>query len=196
MTTIAGPGATAYAGLMDRPVFTLTVATSADALISPATDVSTATWASAEEQALFFADIDAADWSIMGRNTHEAADKPDRHRIVFSSRVTGWQRPTQVWLDPKGATPAELAQVVASVRPLTRGLILGGTRVHDWFLAHGAIDTVHLTIEPVRFGQGVPVFGGQSEDTPLQVFRNRGFEVVEERSLNASGTSFHVLKPS
>lgn len=181
---------------MSRPRYTLTVATSADALISPTTDTSTAAWASAEEQALFFADIAAADWCIMGRHTHQAADKPDRHRIVFSSTIAGWQRPTQLWLDPAEAAPADLAVRVASVRALQSGLILGGMRVHDWFLEASAIDRVHLTVEPLTFGEGIPVFSGQTERVPLEVFLARGFQVVEERALNAGGTRFYVLTPA
>ena len=181
---------------MTAPHFTLTVATSADALISPTTDTSTADWASAEEQELFFADIAAADWCIMGRHTHLAADKPDRHRIIFSTTVSGWQRPTQLWLDPAGLVPSDLVTRVEEVRPLSKGLILGGMAVHDWFLAARAIDRVHLTIEPVRFGTGIPVFKDQAERDPLEVFTARGFQLGEDRMLNAAGTRFCVLHPT
>ena len=180
---------------MTRPHFTLTVATSSDALISPSTDTPTEAWASAEEQDLFFRDIAVADWCIMGRNTHEAADKPDRHRIIFSTSRRGWQRPTQLWLDPEGLRPADLAEKVAGVRPLRRGLILGGMRVHDWFLAARAIDRVHLTVEPIAFGTGVPVFAHQIERDPLDLFRSRGFRVVSEQSLNAGGTRYFEMVP-
>ncbi len=178
---------------MTRPTFTLTVATSRDALISPTTDTPTEDWASAEEQALFFRDVEAADWAIMGRHTHEAADKPERRRIVFSSAVTGWQRATQLWLDPAGLEPEALAQAVEEVRPLRRGLILGGTRVHDWFLARNAIDRVHLTVEPVRFGTGLPISTDQQKQDPLEVFRARGFELADQRDLNAEGTRYYEL---
>lgn len=180
---------------MIRPHFTLTVATSTDALISPSTETSTADWASAEEQDLFFADIAAADWCIMGRHTHQAADRPDRRRIIFSTTKTGWQRPTQIWLDPAGLTPAELVVQVADIRPLRKGLILGGMRVHDWFLAASSIDLINLTIEPVTFGSGVPVFSGQQERDPLDVFLSRGFAVTEERDLNTAGTRYYQLSP-
>lgn len=178
---------------MTRPEFTLTVATSLDALISPTTDTPTETWASAEEQALFFRDVEAADWAIMGRHTHEAADKPERRRIVFSGSVHGWRRPTQLWLDPAGSTPDVLAKAVEHVRPLRRGLILGGTRVHDWFLAQNAIHRVNLTVEPVRFGSGLPVFTDQRTRDPLGVFVSRGFELAAERVLNERGTRYYEL---
>ncbi len=180
---------------MTRPHFTLTVATSTDALISPSTSTPTQDWASAEEQELFFRDIAAADWCIMGRHTHEAADRPDRHRIIFSASVAGWQRPTQLWLDPAGRTPTELADAVRAVRPLKNGLILGGARVHDWFLAARAIDRVHLTVEPVGFGIGVPVFSDQRETDTLELFRARGFRVTSEEALNKAGTRYFELQP-
>lgn len=175
--------------------FTLTVATSADGYIARSTTEPPQAWASEEEQALFFEDVEAADWAIMGRHTHEAADKPHRRRIVFSSRVSGWQRPTQLWLDPAGLSAADLPRLVGDVHPLRRGLILGGTRVHDWFLAQGAIDRVHLTIEPVHFGAGLPCFSDSAGEAPVDLFRARGFVVEEERPLNDAGTLYLVLKP-
>ncbi len=178
---------------MTSPCFTLTVATSADGLISPTTDTPTHSWVSAEEQELFFADVEAADWAIMGRHTHEAADKPDRRRIVFSTSRSGWQRPTQLWFDPTGASPQDLADQVRDVRPLRQGLILGGTRVHDWFLAHRAIHRVNLTVEPVRFETGLPVFTGQQQTDPVGIFLDLGFRLSADRRLNEAGTHYYEL---
>ncbi len=173
--------------------FTLTVATSADGYISRSTDEPPQAWASAEEQALFFRDVEAADWAIMGRNTHEAADKPNRRRIIFSTSKQGWHRETQLWLNPEILTPNDLETQVHERHPLARGLILGGTRVHDWFLQHGAIDRVHLTVEPVVFEQGLPIFSGQVLRDPVQVFTDAGFRVYQDRSLNDAGTRYFEL---
>lgn len=180
-----------------RPRFTLTVATSRDGFIARAIDDSPAAWVSAEEQALFFADVEAADWAIMGRHTHLAADRPDRHRIIFSaSAAPGWHRPTQLWLDPEGMSPDDLADKVRAVRPLGEGLILGGTRVHDWFLAARAIDRIHLTVEPVGFGAGLPMFSDQGSRDPEAVLSARGFSKIQERPLNDSGTLYSVWVPA
>lgn len=174
------------------PHFTLAVVTSADGFIARAPDDAPQNWASAEEQVLFFRDVEAADWAIMGRHTHEAADRPDRRRIVFSRQIAGWRRPTQLWLDPAKTDPAGLARAVADVRTLAHGLILGGTTVHDWFHAHAAIHRVHLTVEPVRFGSGLPVFTGQGNDGPEQAFAARGYRKLSEETLNAAGTRYSV----
>ncbi len=176
--------------------FTLTVATSVDGFISRSTDEPPQAWASAEEQTLFFRDVEEADWAIMGRNTHEAADRPDRRRVVFSSQIAGWKRPTQLWLNPGTVAPYDLADLVGQVHPLTKGLILGGTGVHDWFLAQNAIDQVNLTVEPVVFETGLPIFTNQQSTDPVKVFTNRGFEILSEEQLNSAGTRYLVLQRS
>ena len=183
---------------MTRPTFTLTVCASADGFIARHPGDNPASWASPEEQALFFADVEAADWAVMGRHTHKVADRPDRRRIVFSASggAGEWRRPAQLWLDPAGRTPADLPGFVETVRPLRGGLILGGTRVHDWFLAHRAIDRVHLTVEPVTFGDGLPVFSNQPPGQgPVDVFRAAGFAPASESVLNSAGTRHVILEP-
>ena len=178
---------------MTAPVFTLAVVTSADGFIARRPDEPPQAWASPEEQAVFFADVDAADWAVMGRRTHAAADRPDRRRIVFSgSGGAGvWRRPAQLWIDPARLVPGDLPGLVGHLHPLRAGLILGGTRVHDWFLAHGAIDRIHLTVEPVRFGAGLPLFSDAAGPAP-EVLTLKGFARRSARSLNAGGTVHEV----
>jgi len=173
--------------------FTLTVAASRDGFISRSTDEPPQDWALREEQELFYRDVEAADWTIMGRNTHDAADKSYRRRIIFSSKISGWKRTTQIWLDPASLIAQDLALAVADVHPLERGLILGGTRVHDWFLAQRAIHIVHLTIEPVSFGNGVAIFSDQSSADPCKTFTSNGFKIDSDELLNSEGTRYLKL---
>jgi len=177
------------------PHFTLTVVTSSDGFIARTPKDAPQAWASAEEQALFFRDVEAADWAVMGKNTHLAADKPQRRRIIFSTKTKGWQRPTQLWCDPAHQTPLDLSTQVSPIYPLQNGLILGGTRVHDWFLAQGAIHKIHLTVEPLSFLKGLPIFSGQIGSDPLKIFTDRGFRVVSKATLNATGTLYFELTP-
>lgn len=182
---------------MSRPRFTLTVVTSRDGFIARRSGETPARWASAEEQALFLADVAAADWGVMGRATHLVADRPDRRRIVFSTGAGEgiWKRPTQLWVDPRRLAPADLASRVAAVAPLQAGVILGGTAVHDWFLAHDAIDRVHLTVEPLEFGAGLPLFGAH-RGCAEAVLRRLGYRCVQAQLLNAGGTRHTVWLPA
>ncbi|MEM8633130.1 MAG: hypothetical protein AAGF74_18050 [Pseudomonadota bacterium] len=179
-----------------EPRFALAVVSSEDGFIARATDDAPQNWASAEEQTIFFQHVEAADWAIMGRNTHEAADKPYRHRIILSRRTSGWQRPTQLWIDPSRLSPGDLPSRVEGVRPLGAGLILGGTTVHDWFLRHAAIDVIYLTIEPVTFGAGLPIFTGQTGNDPEAIVKAAGFSKSDERVLNDAGTLYQTWRPA
>ena len=83
-----------------------------------------------------------------------------------------------------------------AVHPIERCGILGGTRVHDWFLARGRIDAVELSVEPLDFETGLPIFTDQGEADPVRVFERRGFAVLDEFSLNAGGTRHYRLAPA
>lgn len=175
---------------MMQTTFTLLVVATQDGYIAREPGHTPTDWASPEEQDLFFAAVDAADWSVMGRGTHEVADRPNRRRIVFSGQVTApeWRRATQLWLDPNGLKPQDFAPLVDAVHPLRHGLILGGTPVHDWFLRRGAIDAIELTVEPLMFGGGLPIFTDHADMPPEQALAAAGFVPVDERVLNAQGT--------
>ena len=170
--------------------FTLAVVTSCNGYIARTQHDTPQSWASSEEQVLFFQDVEAADWAIMGRNTHAAADKPNRRRIVFSTRQHGWIRPNQLWINPSSHKPSDLPGLVSHVYPLRHGLILGGTWVHDWFLWHHAIDRVHLSIEPIDFDNGLSIFSHQTSHDPVEVFLQAGFKLSAEHRLNEIGTRY------
>jgi dihydrofolate reductase len=180
---------------MPEPRFTLALVTSADGFIARTPGEPPQAWGSAEEQDLFFAEVAAAEWSIMGRHTHEAADRPERRRIILSTGAGGWRRPTQLWLNPEKLGPSDLAARAGAVHPMRNALILGGTRVHDWFHAAGAIDIVKLTVEPISFGAGLPVFSGQAAADPVQVFQAAGYRAITDEPLNAGGTRLVTLRP-
>ncbi len=171
------------------PIFTLVAVCTEDGFIASHEGHTPADWASAEEQAVFLAEVEAADWSIMGRGTHEAADRPDRRRIVLSTAplAPDWRGPTQLWVDPAPIGPDGLAPLVEHVRPMRNALILGGTQVYDWFHAAGRIDRVLLTIEPVAFGVGLPLFTGQKGPAD-RTLEKLGYRLDSTRPLNARGT--------
>jgi dihydrofolate reductase len=177
--------------------YSLVVVASSDGFIARTAGHAPADWQSPEEQAFFLKTVAAADWSVLGRTTHEAAFRTDRRRIVFSHSAPKpeWRSPTHLWLDPATISVDDLAALVAPVWPMGIGLVLGGADVAAWFLERGRIDEVLLSIEPVRFGTGLPIFPGDGAGDPVDLVRRRGFEVRSERALNAGGTRLVTLTP-
>jgi dihydrofolate reductase len=180
-----------------RTRFTLLVVATADGLMARAPGHTPAEWASGEEQTLFLDAVDAADWGVLGRTTHEVVYRPNRRRIIFSSSVSApeWREHMHLWLDPGKLTPGDLAALVADRRPMREALILGGAAVHDWFHRHGRIDSVSLTIEPIRFGAGLPIFGDQTARDAAEAFLEKGYVLRGERRLNRIGTRLVVFDP-
>jgi dihydrofolate reductase len=180
---------------MPRTTFTLTAVVSADGFIGRRAGEHPGSWASAEEQVRFLAEVPTYDWAFMGRTTHETAFRTDRRRVVFSRTARGlnWREETHLWVDP-GRTPwPEILAALEPVRPPRCCIVLGGAAVHDWFLERDLIDRIELTIEPLRFGTGLPLLTGQPGD-PLAALAERGFAVVDEQRLNAKGTRLLLLE--
>lgn len=190
----------ALAGFLElvvaRPtLFTLTAVVSADGFIARRAGEHPGSWASAEEQARFLAEVARHDWAFMGRITHQTALRHDRHRVVFSRGAEGldWRTDRHLWVDPAKVPLAEILAALEPVRPPRRCIVLGGTMVHDWFLAHDLIDRIELSIEPLRFGTGLSLVSGQRDGDLEALLTSRGFVVTLRQALNAGGTRLEVL---
>jgi dihydrofolate reductase len=181
---------------MPKITFTLAAVVSADGYIARRAGEHPGSWASAEEQARFLAAVPGYDWAFMGRTTHGTAFRQDRRRVVFSRTATGleWREDTHLWVDPDRVPWPEILAALEPVRPPRRCIVLGGAAVHDWFLERDLIDRIELTIEPLRFGGGLPLLTGQPGDVVAALAR-RGFAVVDEQRLNAQGTRLLLLAP-
>jgi dihydrofolate reductase len=179
---------------MPEIFLTLTAVVSADGFIARRAGEHPAGWASAEEQARFLAEVPRYDWAFMGRTTHETAFRRDRRRVVFSRTAQGldWREATHLWVDPEQLAWPEILAALEPVRPPRRCIVLGGAAVHDWFLARDLVDRIELTIEPLRFGSGLPLLTGQRGEAVAELAR-RGFAPVDEERLNAQGTRLLTL---
>jgi dihydrofolate reductase len=179
---------------MPEITFTLTAVVSADGYIARRAGEHPGSWASAEEQARFLAEIPAYDWAFMGRTTHETAFRTDRRRVVFSRAAPRleWREETHLWVDPDRVPWPDILAALAPVRHPRRCIVLGGATVHDWFLERDLIDRIELTIEPLRFGAGLPLLTRETDDVVAELLR-RGFVVVGEEQINAKCTQLLVL---
>lgn len=118
-----------------------------------------ADWTSKEDKQLFVAVTKRAGVMIMGAKTYSTIGRPlpDRLILVMSYDAESEQSiPGQVEF-VKGDPADILASLEA--RGFKECVIAGGATINGLFLAAGLIDEMILTVEPVVFGSGLPLFG-------------------------------------
>ena len=59
--------------------------------------------------------------------------------------------------------------------------VLGGTQIFSWFFKKNLLDEIYLTIEPVVFGSGLPLFNADVDTV-------QKFKLASVRRLNKTGT--------
>nr|AIA13000.1 RibD C-terminal domain protein [uncultured bacterium] len=155
----------------------LIAAISADGFIARETN-EVADWTSKEDKKLFVELTKRAGVMVMGRTTFETIGHalPGRKTIVYTHR--------DVEIEDVEVTDDAPANLVHRLH--TEGYkevaICGGSAMYTQFMQAGVVDELYLTIEPVLFGSGVPLFAGQLE-TRMQL--------IESRSLNDNVVLMH-----
>ena len=153
---------------------TLIAAQSLDGFITKH-DTPGSDFASPADQAHLRAALAGFDCSILGAETYRIARTQIRERLTSPRlRVVLTRSPENFAADSVPGrvefTSAEPRHLLASLtsRGLHRCALLGGSQIHSLFLASNLIDELWLTVEPVLFGHGTPLFASRA-DTQLRL---------------------------
>lgn len=144
-------------------------------------------WTSPEDKQQLRAGMRGADVLIIGSNTYTASqDVLAPYRcIVFKEteqqihRING----NAVCFNP-GNTPERLVPYCQE-QGYCRVAVLGGSHVYAWFVKHELLDEFYITIEPVTFGDGIPLLHG---DVSLEDHMS----LQERRHLNGNGAWLEI----
>ena len=136
-------------------------------------------WTSKEDKEFLHSFLDTCDTVIVGRATYETARKPlsKRNCIVFTRSVEGIT-PVKKNLTYCNPERADLMRFIQE-SGYERIAVLGGTKTFTYFLENKLLDEFFLTIEPIIFGRGLPLFDG----APM---RER-FQILSVKKLNSDG---------
>lgn len=129
-------------------------AQSLDGYISPLEHTNSMSWTSGADKEFFKKKTKEAGVVIMGRTTFETIGKalPDRKTIVYSSNtidIEGVQTTT--------VSPQNLLHQLEQ-EGYTEVAICGGSSIYSLFLNSGLVSKIYITLEPIMFGEGVPLF--------------------------------------
>lgn len=145
----------------------LIAAITADGFIARETN-ELANWTSKEDKKLFVELTKRAGVMVMGRTTFETIGRPlpGRKTIVYTHRdveIDG--------VEVTDDTPANLIHRL-HIEGYKEVAICGGSAVYTQFMQAGVVDELYLSVEPVVFGSGVPLFAGLL-DVQLRLLESR-----------------------
>lgn len=152
-----------------------------------------ADWTSKEDKQLFVSVTKRARVMVMGAKTYATIGRPlpDRLIIVMVLDAAGFVNiPDQV--EYVSASPSDIL-VSLEARGFTECILAGGATINAVFLAARLIDEVILTVEPVIFGSGLPLFADPSSDSVLQDMKLQ-LRTVERINDNAVTLQYTVIK--
>jgi dihydrofolate reductase len=133
-----------------------------------------ADWTSREDKQFFVEMTKKAGVIILGQNTYETIGKPlpDRLNIVYSYEKE-YEGVEVTKKDPK-----ELLLDLEK-RGYTEVAIGGGTSIYTMFMEQGLVSKLYLSIEPVLFGKGLPLFQKELENKlELVSFKKLGEQTI------------------
>ncbi len=138
-------------------------------------------WTSPEDKKFMRALLNKCGCIIVGNNTYKTAIGPlsKRNCIVLTSKVSEpvVKSETLIFVNPRLTDLRELI----TANKHRRIAILGGAQTYTYCLEHDMLDELYLTIEPIIFGQGLPLFASKT-------FLDKTFRLVSIKKLNRSGS--------
>ncbi len=136
-------------------------------------------WTSAEDKVFMRSLLDEADVVVVGNNTYQTAKEPlsKRNCIVLTGSVATTEQKDEKLLqvNPEGTDIRAVLESYATIA------VLGGAKTYSYFLQHGLLDELYLTIEPLVFGRGISLFE-HADGAPAH------FTLHSTKQLNETGT--------
>ncbi len=141
-------------------------------------------WTTDEDKAIYIAKIKEAKHLVFGSTTLDAIKRfpIDTTVYVYTHNPADFStegRSQAAIYQPTGETPQQLVERLADAG-VQQLAICGGASIYQQFLAAGVVTKLYLTVEPILFGQGIKLFGGQVSE--------RRLKLVESRVLNEHGS--------
>lgn len=144
----------------------LLAATSVDGFIARSENDRSFDWTSPEDKQFYIEKIKEAEVIVMGMKTFQTfARYPKGSRWVLYTRTPGTFTNPKPEVMQAEATDEDPHALFARLEKegVKSIAICGGASVYSMFVKAGLVDTLYLTIEPVLFGKGVPLFSGEFE---------------------------------
>ncbi len=171
-------------------VIKMIMAMSINGRITNGGDPIPSSWTSQEEHAHFSAAVNGCEVMIVGRNTYDLDPDYFASLPVKIAVMTGDVTPETLQSLPHNVrffskSPQDVIAELLHNR-VNRVLIAGGSGINRSFLEADLVDHLHLTVEPLIFGHGLP-FVAEGDFTVRM-------KLEQVKMANPSGTLFLTYK--
>jgi dihydrofolate reductase len=136
----------------------LIAAVTLDGYIAREVGQNSTTWTSPEDTQWFRQRTKEAGAVVMGSKTYDTVGRPmpNRLNVVMTRKLEKYSETADnIWFT--NASPQEILLNLEE-KGYTEVAICGGSSVYSLFMKHNLIQTLYVTIEPLVFGRGVPLF--------------------------------------
>lgn len=119
-------------------------------------------WTSPEDSKMYRQLTKEAGVMVFGSRTFDTIGRglPGRKTIVVTSHPETYANIENV--EPTSNSPAQIIQYLER-EGYNQTAICGGASIYYQFLQAGLVDELYLTVEPLVFGRGVPLFSDKLE---------------------------------
>ena len=113
-------------------------------------------WTCKEDKDFLHTILDTCEAVLVGNSTYKMALKPlsKRSCIVLTRSFKSENQPLLTYCNPA----IESLKDIIKKNKYKKICVLGGTQIYSYCLEHNLIDELYLTIEPLTFGPGLPLF--------------------------------------
>lgn len=131
----------------------LIAAVTADGFIARDGAHSPMNWTSKADKKRFIELTKRAGVVVMGSSTYRTIGQPLKERVNIVYSKTGTFPGAEVTQDDPHTLLKKLEE-----RGFKEVAICGGSQIYTMFMKAGLVDTIYLTMEPLVFGKGIPLF--------------------------------------
>lgn len=168
----------------------LLAVSSLDGFITRGDEANIYEWTSKEDSTRYFEQIDNAKLIFMGAKTfgiarHFMKSKVGRTRVVFTRNTAKYQ--SEVIPGFIEFTSEKFQDVIKRFeeKGITQAVLVGGSELQTAFLKEKLVDEIHLTVEPLIFGEGKKL---------VTEGMNVKLKLLSQEKLNTKGTLLLTYK--
>ncbi len=126
-------------------------------------------WISADEWNSYSSAVRKAKCLIVGHKTYDILTKQPEFKELENIQLVVLSTKNFATLSPNHVVAKSPKQALDLLENFNEIIVAGGGIINAAFLAENLVDEIYLDIEPIVFGEGIPIFKGKNFERNLRL---------------------------